>query len=321
MQFLGSTLTLLSFLLPVESTPFQVPEDAARSVNKPNHCEDIGWIGNTTKAFDDCDVFEDKLTIHLTSFVGKPDCVETWSVRVGPEETTTYSFKEIVIDPIDNQVSDKCSKEEVTVRVHVKRNKNMDEYISNSWLDFSGCLNKESDISFAETNGSNNVRIKLLDNIKLAQCVNIQLYDSSMLKLENTIHANTSGLCLVADAFVDRCKDNIVTVEVSSKNDKTRTKLKVPKKTKDCKSPNMSMIVGLSVGGLIGIVVMTILIVLYKSKRKPNTVMKEDFNPDYGVYSDIYQPTEITNRNSAYAATDIEETGATVIRDNNPQYE
>ena len=218
-------------------------------------------------------------------------------------------------------MSDKCSKEEVTVRVHVKRDKNMDEYISNSWLDFNGCLNKESDISFAGTKGTNNVRIKLLDNIKLAQCVNIQLYDSRMLKLENTIHANTSGLCLVADAFVDRCKDNIVTVEVSFKNDKISTKLKVPKKTKDCKSPNMSMIVGLSVGGLIGIVAMTILIVLYKSKRKPNTVMKEDFNPDYGVYSDIYQPTEITNRNSAYATTNMEETGATVIRDNNPQYE
>ena len=136
MQLHGSTicLTLLSVSLPVRSTLSQVPEDAGRFVSNSNshHCEDIGWIGNTTKAFDDCDVFEDKLTIHLKSFVLKPECVETWSVRVGPVGRTTYSFGEIVTEAIDNQVSDKCSKEEVTVKVYVKRNSILDEYISNS---------------------------------------------------------------------------------------------------------------------------------------------------------------------------------------------
>ena len=51
------------------------------------------------------------------------------------------------------------------------------------------------------------------------------------------------------------------------------------------------------------------------------SVIKEDFNPVYGDYSDIYHPTEIYNRNPDYSAADIEETGATIIRDNNPHYE
>ena len=60
---------------------------------------------------------------------------------------------------------------------------------------------------------------------------------------------------------------------------------------------------------------------LYKSKRRSNSVVKEDFNPVYGDYSDIYQPTEIYDRNPDYAAADMEETAVTVIRDNNPEYE
>ena len=121
--------------------------------------------------------------------------------------------------------------------------------------------------------------------------------------------------------MVDRCKDNTVTVEFSFKNGKTSTKVKVPKKNQDidCKGPNMpiNLIVGLSVGGLIGVVVLTILLVLYKPKRKPNTVMNEDFKPNYGVCSAIYRPSAITRRNSAYAAAGIEDTSATVFRVNN----
>ena len=60
---------------------------------------------------------------------------------------------------------------------------------------------------------------------------------------------------------------------------------------------------------------------LYKSKKRSTTVMREDFNPVYGDYSDIYQPTEIYDRNPDYAAADLEETAVTVIRDNNPDYE
>ena len=60
---------------------------------------------------------------------------------------------------------------------------------------------------------------------------------------------------------------------------------------------------------------------LYKSKRRSNSVVKEDFNPVYGDYSDIYQSTEICDRNPDYAAADMEETAVTVIRDNNPEYE
>ena len=46
--------------------------------------------------------------------------------------------------------------------------------------------------------------------------------------------------------------------------------------------------------------------------------MKEDFDPDYGVYSEIYKPSEIYNRNSAYTTGDLKETDATIIKDNNP---
>ena len=60
---------------------------------------------------------------------------------------------------------------------------------------------------------------------------------------------------------------------------------------------------------------------LYKSRKRSHSVAKEDFNPIYGDYSDIYQPTEIYDRNPDYSAVDLEETGATIIRDNNPDYE
>ena len=60
---------------------------------------------------------------------------------------------------------------------------------------------------------------------------------------------------------------------------------------------------------------------MYKSKKTSNSVTKEDFNPVYGDYFNIYQPTEIYDRNPDYAAADMEETGVTVIRDNNPDYE
>ena len=57
------------------------------------------------------------------------------------------------------------------------------------------------------------------------------------------------------------------------------------------------------------------------SKKGSDSVVKEDFNPVYGDYFDTYQHTEIYDRNPEYSTTDIEETGATVIRDNNPHYE
>ena len=58
---------------------------------------------------------------------------------------------------------------------------------------------------------------------------------------------------------------------------------------------------------------------MYKSKKTSNSVTKEDFNPVYGDYFNIYQPTEIYDRNPNYAS--MEETGATVIRDTKPDYE
>ena len=55
---------------------------------------------------------------------------------------------------------------------------------------------------------------------------------------------------------------------------------------------------------------------MYKSQKKSNPVVKEEFNPDYGDYSNIYPPSEIYDRNPYYAY--MEETSAMVIRDNNP---
>ena len=41
----------------------------------------------------------------------------------------------------------------------------------------------------------------------------------------------------------------------------------------------------------------------------------------YGIYSDIYQPTEVEDTNANYAAPDLEEIGTTMVRDINPLYE
>ena len=63
---------------------------------------------------------------------------------------------------------------------------------------------------------------------------------------------------------------------------------------------------------------LTQLIACFLDARTTNTV-----NPDYGVYGEVYEETEIYKRNAHYASSDpdMEDTVTTVIRDNNPEYE
>ena len=79
--------------------------------------------------------------------------------------------------------------------------------------------------------------------------------------------------------------------------------------------------------GFLFLVVITVFCIrkMWKS-RPPNMQSNQeivDANPVYGVYGDVYEETEIYDRNAYYASSDsdAEETVTTMIRDNNPDYE
>ena len=85
-----------------------------------------------------------------------------------------------------------------------------------------------------------------------------------------------------------------------------------------------TLVIGGSVGG--GICLLFVIIIIafcvwrYWKSRQSN---QEDIdnNPVYGVYGDVYEEIQIYDRNAYYATTETEDTGTTMIRDNNSQYE
>ena len=69
------------------------------------------------------------------------------------------------------------------------------------------------------------------------------------------------------------------------------------------------------------LVVIVALCMWRKWKSRQSNPGNIDNNPVYGVYSDVYEESEIYDRNAYYAAADVEDGGTTMIRDNNSNYE
>ena len=83
------------------------------------------------------------------------------------------------------------------------------------------------------------------------------------------------------------------------------------------------VIIGASVGGGVSVLLLVVIIVCVQRNWKSRQSGQNDVddNPVYGVYADVYEETEIYDRNAYYAATDMEDSGTTMIRDNNSEYE
>ena len=85
-----------------------------------------------------------------------------------------------------------------------------------------------------------------------------------------------------------------------------------------------TVIIGSSIGGGAGFLIIVGIFAfcawrIWKSRQSDPENL--DDNPVYGVYGDVYKECEIYDRNAYYAATDMEDTDTTMIRDNNSEYE
>ena len=83
------------------------------------------------------------------------------------------------------------------------------------------------------------------------------------------------------------------------------------------------LVIGLGIGGSVGALVLGIIVAfcIRRELKSRAPSVKNDVNPVYGDYGEVYEETEIYDTNAYYGAGDMEETGATLIRDNNPEYE
>ena len=80
---------------------------------------------------------------------------------------------------------------------------------------------------------------------------------------------------------------------------------------------------GVGVGGGVGAIFLVLIIAFCVRKKcqSSSSQVEDDNNPVYGDYGEVYEESEIYDTNAYYGVGEAEETGSTMIRDNNPEYE
>ena len=263
-------------------------------------CQDVGLKKGSVKVIDDCDIFEDEVTVDLTKKVGKPECVTRMYVLFKTVEE--FSIKSLTRstgnETVPNLVTEWCSNETVRVLLGMQ---NGPSYRIYSNLDPMACISREN-LGFEEIQNTNKISINLGKKAgKGASCLDLTatiVTDGN--QTEVTVgRPLTDQIGVVAVVEVDRCKDETLTVSLAFKSGESLEKdLKVPKnpdkkrcQIKDEKESDISTSTIAVVGGMAGLMfvmagVIGLLVWKLKYKKKKAVVERGgvERNSIYGVY-------------------------------------
>ena len=80
---------------------------------------------------------------------------------------------------------------------------------------------------------------------------------------------------------------------------------------------------GVGIGGGVAALFLVVLVAfcVRRGCKSHSSELEDDNNPVYGVYGEVYEESEIYDTNAYYGVGEVEETGSTMVRDNNSQYE
>ena len=301
-------------------TSLFVQPRAKEAVKSPrSHVCDLGWVGNhtkflqNTKAIEDCDIFENYLNVDLDKLVSKKECVSRVNVKIGPHGTLSQgasksSHHSILNIALSNTLADQCSMNKVTVNLV---DQNVNTFTATSWLDPVACLTNSKVLVFEETDKASQIKIKILDNEKILDCLSsIKIYNSSKTEIAHGMYREdvNSRRAVFAWVIVDRCKHQTLTVILTFRTGSEQTiamNVDVPmtknitvcpvggtKNKNNNKELSVTLIAAYSAGGGGGIIILliiTIVVCKFKGKRakiEENIMMEQnkDINPIYGLY-------------------------------------
>ena len=81
-------------------------------------CKEFDWTGEDVKAVDDCDIFNDQLSVKVSRLTNKSECIEVHSLKVGElEREMKYNMKGEAQNVVNftNKLSAAEAKEQVTI--------------------------------------------------------------------------------------------------------------------------------------------------------------------------------------------------------------
>ena len=196
----GTIFLLLLVCLPTPGKPMMFNLE----------CSNVTWFQNRGKLFNDCDIFEENLKIHMNKLVSERKCVNFMHIGFGSDQKSQFTSPNNVEEIFNKVIKTPCNQINITIDMKDRIN-NWHKVITT--LDPMACFNVTTQLRGVEGRKPTTIEIDItgvFKNHKLrTKCLNyIGIHNSNGVKLPVMwLHAGT-----VAEVTVDRCEDERLTV-------------------------------------------------------------------------------------------------------------